>query len=165
MRLDLALFLVTVLFAVTLYISYRTKTKPGLTPVEVVLTSSLIISLISATSINISLNLNFAESRNAQRSNDVYQIANAVTLYYLDNYSGGENIKEIPECPVIEEIGIIDDTVKLYDKLSREYLVNFPIDPSEGNLAKTGYFICQDGERFKVAAPYAENGRIIQITM
>ncbi|MCA9381213.1 hypothetical protein KC678_03020 [Candidatus Dojkabacteria bacterium] len=165
MRLDLILFLVATIIGVVLFLTYRTKSKPGLTPIEVVLTSGLIISLTSAVFVSVSLNLNFAETRNAQRSNDVFQIANAVNLYDLDNFSQDETIKTIPTCPTIKEIGILEGNINLLSILNQKYILSFPVDPSEGTTAATGYFICQDNDRFKVSAPHAEGGRVIQMVI
>ncbi len=160
MLIGLSIFLVGLLF-----ISFRTKSKPGLTPFELFLTSALIITLMSSVLYMVTTNENFAETRNTQRSNDVFQIVYAVNQYFADHDAEEESVDFIPVCPRIREIGIGENKVDLATILIDDYVLSLPWDPVNGTFSSTRYFICREGERFVVSAPDSENQRVIQVKL
>jgi hypothetical protein len=165
MRTDLILIGLSIFLIGVLFVSFRTKSKPGLTPFELFLTSALIITLMSSVLYMVTTNENFAETRNTQRSNDVFQIVYAVNQFYADHDAEEDAVDFIPECPRMFEIGIGEGRVDLATILIDDYVLSLPWDPNGGTFAATNYFICREEERFVVSAPGAENQRVIQIKL
>jgi hypothetical protein len=107
-------------------------------------------------------------ARNAQRSNDVQVILDAVWTYAGDVGFTPDKLNFIPACPVnnndplADEIGILSGKVDLQHYLFPEYLTQIPEDPSGRSQGATGYTVCRNQDhRFEVAAPLAENGKMI----
>ncbi len=126
MRTDLILIGLSVVLIGLLFISFRTKSKPGLTPFELFLTSALIITLMSTFLYMVTTNASFAETRNTQRGYDVFQIVNAVNQYYADHNAENDSVSFIPECPRMFEIGIGEDKVDLASILVDDYVLSIP---------------------------------------
>jgi len=107
-------------------------------------------------------------ARNAQRSNDVQVIVDAVWTYAGDVGFTPDKLNFIPACPVnnndpmFGEIGLLGGKVDLQHYLGADYLVQMPVDPYGNSEGATGYTICLNQDhRFVVAAPLAENGKMI----
>lgn len=148
--------------ALNFIILFMKKLK-AFTLIEVLVVIALIAILAAITFIAINPAKNFADARNAQRSVDVAQILNAVTQYTSEQGNAIGDLGTIPLCsatPAAIGTGGVNLTTNLVD----EYIVGIPLDPSTGTAADTGYTICTTANgRVTIAAPDAENGKVISV--
>lgn len=139
----------------------------GFSLIEILVVVALIIILATITLVAINPGKNFRDTRNAQRSADVTQILNAVTQYTSEEGNSIAAFGPIAACDdadwtVGSDIGT--GGVDLGAILVDEYIVEIPLDPSNGTAADTGYNICLTaGGRVQVSAPSAENGKQIVV--
>ncbi len=135
---------------------------PGFTLIEVLVVVALVAILASITFIAINPAKNFADARNAQRSFDVGEILSAVTQYTSTQGNTVAGLGTIATCPTVTSLGTsgLDLSTTLVDS----YIPGIPMDPSVGTAAVTGYNICKTATgRVTVAAPNAENGKVISV--
>lgn len=113
----------------------------------------------------------FQDTRNAQRSSDVIQILNAVTMYTSDQDQTLQSLAKeatshweypmssFPLCGKASlSIGKGVTEVDLDSILAPTYIVAIPSDPiADFESGKTGYTICEDPSgRVTISAPFAE---------
>lgn len=150
--------------ALNFIILFMKKLK-AFTLIEVLVVIALIAILAAITFIAINPAKNFADARNAQRSVDVAQILNAVTQYTSEQGNAIGDLGTIPLCTATPAaVGSGVGNVNLATNLVDEYIVGIPVDPSTGTAADTGYTICTTANgRVTIAAPDAENGKVISV--
>jgi prepilin-type N-terminal cleavage/methylation domain-containing protein len=143
----------------------HTKKTKGFTLIEVLVVIALIAILAAITFIAINPAKNFADARNAQRSSDVTQILNAVTQYTSEQGNSITTLGTIATCPSVSTIGSGTGNVNLATTLVDAYIVGIPMEPNGGTAADTGYTMCRTtAGRVTVAAPGAENGKVISVS-
>lgn len=145
----------------------KAKNFKGFTLIEILVVVALIAILTAITFIAINPAKNFADTRNAQRSSDVAQILNAITQYTSDQNTSLSSLETavsgtVPVCPTYVEIGTAGFNLGLAaGPIVDEFIVGIPFDPSVGDAANTGYWLCEAGNgRIQVNAPNAENKTI-----
>lgn len=145
--------------------------------IEILIVVALIIILATITIVAINPAKNFRDTRNAQRSSDVAAILNAVTQYTseegnsvaaLETEVGAilecEDVNGDPQASVIGTSDVDLTGATDTDALVEEYIVEIPMDPSNGTEADTGYTICKTSTgRIQIAAPSAEGGKTIVV--
>lgn len=145
------------------------KRYEGFSLIEILVVVALIVILSTITIVAINPGKNFRDTRNAQRSSDVNSILNAVTQYTTDGKILPTGIAACdPTDPTIgTPIGTATGNVNLGAILTgtgdADYMVSIPVDPSEGNAENTGYVICTIGTRVQIAAPNAEDDKVIAV--
>ena len=103
----------------------------------------------------------YADTRNAQRSQDVETISNAVAGFVEDSRTRVQQLGPLPVCPNTAPIGSAAGNIDLATKLT-DTLTSMPTDPTDGSLEDTGYAICRTLTlRVQISAPKAENGKLI----
>lgn len=150
---------------------FKKATLKGFTLIEILVVVGLIAILAAITIVAINPAKNFADTRNTQRSSDVMQILNGVTQYTSEQGHALADFGTIPLCTTTPApISAVTTgtppagTVNLYTLLVDTYIADIPKDPSTGSAADTGYTICQtSGARVQVAAPDAENGKVLVV--
>ncbi len=131
----------------------------GFTLIELVVVIGVLAILAAIVLVAVNPGRQFAQSRNAQRSNDVTQLLNAIHQHAVDNNgtvtalvtttaqdagTGGANLNSI---------------------LVPTYISSMPIDPSGGSAAATRYSVIRDAsDRVTVTATGAELSRTISVT-
>lgn len=144
----------------------------GFTLLEVLLVVAIISILAGIVLIAINPSKQLGDSRNAQRSNDVTTILDAVYQYSVDsNASIPSGITASPT-EICVTTGAPCTTGSLVDlgvlTASAKYLVAIPQDPQCTSVCAangTGYKIAKDASnRVTVNAPSAEAGKTISVT-
>lgn len=142
----------------------RNNKKSGFTLIEILVVVGLIAILAAITFIAINPAKNFADTRNAQRSSDVAQILNAITQFTSEDGNVLGDLGTIATCPAVTAIGTDVGNLDLTADLVDDYIVGIPVDPSTGTAADTGYTACRTANgRVTIAAPDAENGKVISV--
>lgn len=116
-----------------------------------------------------------AASNNATRWRDVSQIMQALRHYERDN---GALPAGLPATAT--EIGSVDKRVNLCSSFVPKYMSDIPLDPTSGGQYAvvdcrgtsstpgqyvTGYTVMRKGNLVTVAAPHAEDGQKISLTL
>lgn len=154
------------------------KNSSGFTFVELLIVIAIIGILAGGAVVLINPAQRFKENRNAQRTNDVAVILNAVYNYYIDNNGtlptaiqedvdclSPSTIAEICKKGVASLTCVSDSKVPLTQITDNEkYLPDWPIDPTGESTNGIGYNIVKSANnRITVCAPHAED-TIISIT-
>lgn len=145
------------------------KRYEGFSLIEILVVVALIVILSTITIVAINPGKNFRDTRNAQRSSDVNSILNAVTQYTTDGKVLPTGIMACnpDDWKIGTPIGTATGNVNLGAILTgtgdADYMVSIPIDPSVGNAEDTGYVICTIGTRVQIAAPNAEDDKVIAV--
>lgn len=146
---------------------FRKNITKGFTLLEILLVVAAIAILAGIVILAINPGKQLADTRNAQRRQDVNTILNAVYQYSLDNNG------EIPSTITTTQTevcvtgaaactGLVDLSVLTNNGT---YLVAIPTDPTGASTSGAGYEILQDANgRVTVAAPDAEQGETISVT-
>lgn len=142
------------------------KTK-GFTLVEVLLVVVIVAILAAVVIVAINPGRQISQANNAQRSNDVRAILDAVHQYGIDNR--GVLPSEITSSATL--IGSASGQIDICDDLVPTYIAELPFDPTATGAEftdcdnyNTGYHISATGTRVTVTAPAAELGETISIT-
>ena len=123
----------------------------------------VVVAFIIAMIVNLVIfSKGYADTRNAQRSEDVMIISQAVAEFMQTSRYRINELGVVPICPQTNKIGTATGSIDLSVKLQETSLVTVPLDPSGGTAADTGYAICiTESSRIEVIATRAENGKII----
>jgi type IV pilus assembly protein PilA len=147
-----------------------TTKQSGFTLLEVLLVVAIISILAAIVIIAINPTKQLGDTRNAQRSNDVTTVLDAVYQYAIDNNAGiPASITSTPTeicvttgvaCTGLVDLGVVTSSSK--------YLVAIPSDPQCNTVCTvngSGYTIVKNTDnRVTVAAPAAESGKTIAVT-
>lgn len=157
---------------VTKRVSLHNKRQWGFTLLEVLLVVAIIAILAGIVLIAINPTKQLGDTRNAQRSNDVTTILDAVYQYSVDNNSGIPSTITSTATEICSTTGVPCTTGSLIDlgvlTTNAKYLVAIPQDPQCASVCAangTGYRIIKDvNNRVTVSAPSAEAGKTISVT-
>ncbi|MDY0097480.1 MAG: prepilin-type N-terminal cleavage/methylation domain-containing protein [Candidatus Dojkabacteria bacterium] len=143
----------------------KVRKYEGFSLIEILVVVALIIILATITIVAINPAKNFRDTRNAQRSADVSQILNAITQYTSEEGNAIEDFGTITNCTLgTSDIGTDTGNINLTTILVDEYIVEIPMDPSNGTEEDSGYDICvTDTGRVQIDAPGAEDGKVISV--
>ena len=149
----------------------KQRAQAGFTLLEVLLVVAIIAILAGIVIIAINPSKNLADTRNAQRQQDVTTILDAVYQYALDNNGTvpatiTTTATEMCKTGAGSCTALIDLTSMT---TSGKYIASLPIDPScptGCNANGVGYKIVKDAVtgRITINAPNAENSKTISVT-
>ncbi len=143
-----------------------TKNKnSGFTLIEMLLVVALIAVLVGIVIIAINPNKQLGDARNAVREVNLSTIADSVYQYMIDGNGPPalpitSTSTEICQTDALTCVGMIDMTPIT---LKRKYLTSMPVDPLVRQGNGTGYFIHREDNRILLEAPYAEQGKTIEV--
>ena len=148
------------------------KRQLGFTLLEVLLVVAIIAVLAGIVLIAINPTKQLGDTRNAQRSNDVTTILDAVYQYSIDTNAGIPASITSTATEICATTGSPCSTGGLIDlgvvTANAKYLVGIPQDPRCATVCAvngTGYRIMKDvNNRVTVSAPAAESGKTITVT-
>lgn len=135
------------------------KNNRGFTLIELLVVIGVIAILAAIVLVAVNPARNFAQARDTQRRNDVYQVLNAIYQYSVSNE--GNFPTSITETPT--DIG--STGINLATDLVPEFIPAIPYDPSTGSPETTGYILFQEANgRLTATASGAEITIPITIT-
>ncbi len=143
------------------------RNKKGFTLLEILLVVAAIAILAGIVILALNPGKQLADTRNAERRNEVTAILDGVYQYSIDNNGNlpasiTETPTEVCKTGVADCTGFADLSVLTANE---EYLVSIPVDPSASAGDGAGYTIVQSANgRITVAAPDAEQGATISVT-
>lgn len=146
----------------------KRNVRSGFTLLEILLVVAAIGILAGIVILAINPGKQLADTRNAQRQQDVNTVLSAVYQYSLDNNGNLPSSITTTDTEVCISDGVATCT-SLIDlsviTTNGTYLVGMPTDPSGVTGDGTGYNILQDANgRVTVSAPGAERGATISVT-
>lgn len=151
----------------------KTKRYEGFSLIEILVVVALIIILATITIVAINPGKNFRDTRNAQRSSDVNALLSAVTQYTTDGNAlptGIAACTETGDDAWKEGTAIRTDAtggvnLSFLTTGENDYMVSIPKDPQVDteDAGATGYVICSIGTRVQIAAPMAEDEKVIVV--
>jgi prepilin-type N-terminal cleavage/methylation domain-containing protein len=125
------------------------KNNKGFTLIELLVVIGVIAILAAIVLVAVNPARNFAQARDTQRRNDIYQILNAIYQYSVSNEGNfPTGITTTPTelgDPANGCTGCLDLTTALVP----EFIPTIPFDPASGDAAATDYVLFQE-----------ENGRL-----
>ncbi len=110
----------------------------GFTLIELLVVIGVIAILATIVLVAVNPARNFAQARNTQRRNDIYQVLNACHQYAVSNDG------EFPSSITATATDIGTGGIDLGAEIAPEYIPVIPVDPSTGDAAATGYVIFQE---------------------
>lgn len=164
-RPDITLIIISALLIIVLIQSFSKKKQPGISAQSVFLIGAILVSMSATAFYILQTNETLEEFRNTQRSNDVYELVNAIQKFYSSNNFPEDQFITVSNCPARKEIGEGVNKINLEELLVDEYINYIPWDPLFGSTEATRYYMCRDEDRFVVSAPKAENERQIEMSL
>jgi prepilin-type N-terminal cleavage/methylation domain-containing protein len=142
------------------------RNQKGFTLLEILLVVAAIAILAGIVIIAINPSKQLGDTRNAQRQADVNTILNAVYQYSLDNNGTLPASITTTATAICSTGGTCTGLIDLAVLTTAgKYLVAMPRDPQSPTGNSVGYTIMKDvNGRIVVAAPAAENSKVITVT-
>jgi prepilin-type N-terminal cleavage/methylation domain-containing protein len=134
------------------------KENSGFTLIELLVVMGIIAILAAIALVAVNPGRQFAQARNTQRTNDIYQAVNAVYQFSVENNG------TFPAGITTSAQDIGTGGANLAGDLVPDFIPQIPFDPSTGTGSVTQYVIFQDGERITASASAAELGQTITVT-
>ncbi len=122
----------------------------GFTLIELMVVIGIIAILAAVVLVAVNPLRQFANARDTQRRNDIYQVVNAVYQYTV------ENDGLLPADILATPTALGTSGVDLSQELVPTYIPEIPRDPTNGTDADTGYVIFHDANNRIVASASSE---------
>jgi len=155
----------------------HTSRQAGFTLLEILLVVAAIAILAGIVIVAINPTKQLGDTRNAQRHSDANTIINAIYQYTIDEGSLPSGIDAVAGTSQVlgtaasgcDSTCGADTTVAacldLSSDLAPDYIVDIPMDPSEGVATNTDYYVNAAGNgRLTVGVCDPEQGAVIEIT-
>ncbi|MFC1726999.1 type II secretion system protein [Patescibacteria group bacterium] len=135
------------------------KKNKGFTLIELLVVIGVIAILAAIVLVAVNPARNFAQARNTQRRNDIYQTLNACHQFAVSNDGN------FPAAITSSATDIGSGGLNLATDLVPAYIPAVPFDPADGDAASTDYVLFQEADgRLTASASSAELGETITIT-
>ncbi|MBN1262889.1 MAG: type II secretion system protein [Candidatus Pacebacteria bacterium] len=118
----------------------KVKKIRGFTLIELLVVIGVIGILAAIVLVAVNPARNFAQARDTQRRNDIYQVLNACHQFAVSN--DGSFPTGITTAP--QDIGT--DGLNLEGELVTDFIPAIPMDPSSGTAATTGYVLFEEAD-------------------
>lgn len=130
----------------------------GFTLIELLVVIGIIAILAAIVLVAVNPARNFAQARDTQRRNDIYQVLNACHQFAVSNNG------TFPPSITSTQADIGTSSLNLAAVLVPDFIPAIPEDPSTGDPATTGYTIYQDVATNRLVASASGELEVIGLT-